>query len=88
MIKNPKLGQPVWLIETDFSTRKTLVTGKSSNNPELIICEKFDAFYPEELFPTEKSAIQHALKTLNKQILWLSQNREKLASRLAKILDK
>ncbi len=86
MIKNPKIGQPVWLIETDFSPRKTLVTGKSSTNPELIICEKFNAFYPEELFPTEKSAIQDALKTLNKQILYLSKKREKLASRLAEIL--
>jgi hypothetical protein len=87
MIKNPKIGQSVWLIETDFSTRKTLVTGKSSTNPELIICEKFDAFYPEELFLTEKSAIQRALKILNKQILDLSKKREKLASRLAEIVS-
>lgn len=86
MIKNPKIGQPVWLIETDFSPRKTLVTGKSSTNPELTICEKFDAFYLEELFPTEKSAIQNALKTLNKQIFYLSKRREKLASRLAAII--
>lgn len=87
MIKNPKIGQQVYYFH-NLRPIKGIV-----NQTVLGYAVEVDSQYRSflgnnEIFATPQAAIKDALKKYNKQILNLSKKREKLASRLAEILDK
>ena len=89
MIKNPKLGQKVFLNEGE----STIVSGKISqiyNIPSIGI-DNFLYMDKKFAFSTKKKAEEYNklaqdLTLLNEQIFKLSKQREKLASKLAKLL--
>jgi len=93
MIKNPKLGQEVYyFVDLEIRYGKITFVYENSGNVEVV-----DWRYRrlKELFATKESAEKHlskayekSLKTLNKEIFELSKKREKLASKLAKLLKK
>lgn len=91
MIKNPYLNQKVW-----YFSNFNIVKGRVNKLwPETKAVELNNYFYREnkEIFSTQESAEKHrpkvyekAIKTLNKKIFEFSKEREKLASKLAKLL--
>lgn len=83
MIKNPKIGQTVYYLygREVFEDKVLAVYPNSVQLNSFLYSDK------QFLFKTEKLAIQYVLKIYNKEILDLSKKREKLASRLAEILD-
>jgi len=82
MIKNPKIGQTVWFIDWNQKVKRAKISWLYGSGVQL---NEHGYFLFEDIFETEKQTIQHALKTINKEIFQLSKRREKLASRLAKI---
>ena len=85
MIKNPKIGQTVWFVDWNQVVSSEKITWAYQDGVQL---DEHGQFRFENIFPSEKAAIKHALKRLNKTIFWLSKRREKLANRLAQILNK
>lgn len=85
MTKNPIVGQKIFfLIEDEIheSSIKYIDDIRIVTNPDCFILRI------DEIFPTEKLAYEKSLKTLNKEIFKLSKQREKLATKLAKLLEK
>lgn len=93
MIKNPKLGQEVYyFVDLEIRYGKITFVYENSGNVEIV---NWHYRRLKELFTTKESAEKHlpktyekSLKTLNKEIFELSKKREKLATKLAKLLEK
>lgn len=83
MIKNPTTNQPIFYLSDENEVLKGVVSRVFYFEVELSSKKLLDK---ENIYPTEKLSIQHALKSLNKQIFTLSKKREKLATKMAKML--
>lgn len=97
MIKNPTVGQLVYFIEDESKDIPYVSSGwinidwskEKGKRKTVEICHWYYRKH-SEIFPTKESAekylpkaYEQALQTLNKQILTLSKQREKLATKLA-----
>lgn len=94
MIKNPTIGQTVFYFEGD-KIRKGEINTIHKLGPKAVEISYFYYRLYKDIFPTEENAkkylpkiYEEKLKTLNKEIFSLSKEREKLASKLAKLLEK
>ncbi len=96
MIKNPKIGQPVYFLDGENNVVRGKITQTynsiSSGSTGTVGINNF--FYVSKgfVFSTKKDAetyksIKDELNNLNGQIQTLSKKREKLATKLAKILE-
>lgn len=94
MIKNPKLGQTVFFFEEgEIKIGKVNHIFQIFKNPPSVEIDNWYYRPKSEIFPTErlaknnlKNEISKTLKALNKRIFELSKQREKLASKLAKLI--
>lgn len=87
MIKNPKVGQTVYYLH-HLKPIKGVIDRIRTTYAVDVVSRYRSYLGNSEIFTSPQLAIQHALKDYNKQINELSKKREKLASRLAKILEK
>lgn len=97
MIKNPTLGQLVYFVEDESKPIPYVSSGRisidwSKEKGQVKAVEIRHWYYRKnsEIFSTKESAEKYlpkvyesTLKTLNKQILALSKQREKIATKLA-----
>lgn len=90
MIRNPKLGQKVFFFENSKITEGTI-------NTKFIGAVEIGYYhhrFNREIYKTKESAekdllksYEEEIKSLNQQIFQLSKNREKLATKLAELLE-
>jgi hypothetical protein len=93
MIKNPTMRQRIfYFVNLDICQGPITRIYQDTGNVEILY---WHYRKPSEIYLTKQSAEKHlhkayaqALKTLNKEIAALSKKREKLASKLAKLLEK
>ena len=86
MIKKPKVGQTVYFLGEDSAVESAEVSNAFTTHVYIRSPNRW--MDNKNIFLNEQSALQHALNNYNKEINKLSKKREKLASRLAKILKK
>jgi len=83
MIKNPKLGQRVFFAYNNEVFEDNVL----AIYPHTVQLVSFLYSDKNLLFKTEQLALQYLIKVYNKQIFKLSKKREKLATKLAKLIS-